>query len=116
MNIIPGRLTNLREFVYVSIVVIPNDHWSSGLVLVFASKFILSVVNAIMINNGDRIDHNYKFLYILTLELAVDSLFGAAAILVLFLMFMIKATKVYSIMEPNTNIRQNSRYQSIAFT
>ena len=63
LNIIPGRLTNLREFVYVSIVVIPNDHWSSGLVLVFASKFILSVVNAIMINDGDRIDHNYKFLY-----------------------------------------------------
>lgn len=63
LNIIPGRLTNLREFVYVSIVVIPNDHWSSGLVLVFASKFILSVVNAIMTNDGDRIDHNYKFLY-----------------------------------------------------
>ena len=54
--------------------------------------------------------------YTLTLELAVDSLFGTAAILVLFLMFMMKATKVYSIMEPNTNIRQKSRYQSIAFT
>ena len=48
-NIIPGRLTKLREFVYFSIVVIPNDHRSSGLVLVFASKFILSVVNEIMI-------------------------------------------------------------------
>ena len=39
------------------------SQWSSGLVLVFASKFILSDVNAIMINDGDRIDHNYKFLY-----------------------------------------------------
>ena len=44
-------------------VVIPNVHCSSGIVVGFASKFILSVVNVIMINDGDRIDHNNKFLY-----------------------------------------------------